>query len=200
MKFPYLSQLVIPKSFEECVTYEKQILWLKSQIDTIAGGGDPEIINTLKKGLEMVQSEVKKLEADISAIDVSAINESIEQINQEIANIKSSIDQKQDKLTFDTTPTENSLNPVVSGGVKSYVDNSIQEVEQTVNRKVDETTFNQAMQNIANTYETTEDVDTKLSGYVQSTELEDYAKKSDLSQYAKTSQLDDYAKREELDR
>lgn len=198
MKFPYLSQLVIPKSFDECITYEKQILWLKTQIDTISGGGDPEIINELKKGLEMVQSDVEKLEADVSAIDVSAINESIDQINQEITNIKSSINQKQDKLTFDSTPTENSLNPVISGGIKSYVDNSVREVEQSVNRKVDETTFNQAIQNITNTYETTEDVNTKLSGYVQSPELEDYAKKTDLSQYAKTSQLDEYAKSEDL--
>lgn len=36
--------------------------------------------------------------------------------------IKAEIAKKQDKLTFDTTPTENSTNPVTSGGVKAYVD------------------------------------------------------------------------------
>lgn len=35
----------------------------------------------------------------------------------------------QEKLTFDTTPTQNSTNPVTSGGVKSYVDNAVSEVE-----------------------------------------------------------------------
>lgn len=34
------------------------------------------------------------------------------------------LNDKQDKLTFDTTPTANSTNPVTSGGVKSYVDAS----------------------------------------------------------------------------
>lgn len=35
----------------------------------------------------------------------------------------------QEKLTFDSTPTQNSTNPVTSGGVKSYVDNAVSEVE-----------------------------------------------------------------------
>ena len=33
-------------------------------------------------------------------------------------------DNKQDKLTFDSTPTANSTNPVTSGGIKSYIDNA----------------------------------------------------------------------------
>ena len=32
------------------------------------------------------------------------------------------IKQKQDKLTFDTTPTANSTNPVTSGGIKTAID------------------------------------------------------------------------------
>lgn len=28
-------QLVIPSTFEQCFTYEKQILWLKKQIDDL---------------------------------------------------------------------------------------------------------------------------------------------------------------------
>lgn len=32
------------------------------------------------------------------------------------------VNRKQDALTFDSTPTENSTNPVTSGGVKAYVD------------------------------------------------------------------------------
>ena len=33
------------------------------------------------------------------------------------------LETKQDTLTFDTTPTANSTNPVTSGGIKTYVDN-----------------------------------------------------------------------------
>lgn len=34
------------------------------------------------------------------------------------------IAEKQDTLTFDTTPTANSNNPVTSGGIKTYIDNN----------------------------------------------------------------------------
>lgn len=29
------TQLVIPRSFDECYTYEMQLLWLKKKIDTL---------------------------------------------------------------------------------------------------------------------------------------------------------------------
>lgn len=38
--------------------------------------------------------------------------------------IQTALSKKQDKLTFDSTPTADSSNPVTSGGVKSYVDSS----------------------------------------------------------------------------
>ena len=37
--------------------------------------------------------------------------------------------EKQDKLTFDTTPTAGSTNPVTSAGVKSYVDNHSSDID-----------------------------------------------------------------------
>lgn len=39
--------------------------------------------------------------------------------------VVTALDNKQNKLTFDTTPTAGSTNPVTSGGVKNYVDSSI---------------------------------------------------------------------------
>lgn len=39
------------------------------------------------------------------------------------ADVDKTIATKQDKLTFDNEPTQNSLNPVTSGGVKTAVDN-----------------------------------------------------------------------------
>lgn len=35
------------------------------------------------------------------------------------------LEKKQDKLTFDTTPTVNSSNPVTSDGIKKYVDSAL---------------------------------------------------------------------------
>jgi hypothetical protein len=38
-------------------------------------------------------------------------------VQNELTALNSNLNQKQDKLTFDTTPTENSQNPVTSGGI-----------------------------------------------------------------------------------
>ena len=38
------------------------------------------------------------------------------------------LDNKQEKLTFDTTPTANSTNPVTSAGIKAYVDNATPDI------------------------------------------------------------------------
>ena len=42
-KCPISAQLVIPASFAECLTYEKQIQWLKREIDSISTGVEPAI-------------------------------------------------------------------------------------------------------------------------------------------------------------
>lgn len=40
-------------------------------------------------------------------------------VDSEISKVNNELDDKQDKLTFDTTPTTNSNNPVTSGGLYS---------------------------------------------------------------------------------
>ena len=37
-------------------------------------------------------------------------------------DVETALSNKQDKLTFDTTPTANSTNPVTSGGIKTAID------------------------------------------------------------------------------
>ena len=53
--------------------------------------------------------------------------------------VVTALDNKQNKLTFDTTPTAGSTNPVTSGGVKNYVDSSIvqSDLSQTDNTAKD---------------------------------------------------------------
>ena len=47
---------------------------------------------------------------------------------------KTALSTKQEKLTFDTTPTENSTNPVTSNGVKVYVDQAIASIVDADNK------------------------------------------------------------------
>lgn len=53
-----------------------------------------------------------------AAMVTSKISELTTAISQDLAELD---DAKQDKLTFDTTPTGGSTNPVTSDGVKKYV-------------------------------------------------------------------------------
>lgn len=52
----------------------------------------------------------------------------IERSNKTITDLENAIAAKQDALTFDTTPTANSTNPVTSGGVKAAIDDATKAV------------------------------------------------------------------------
>lgn len=68
-----------------------------------------------------------------SPADAKATGEAINEIRNEIENISfeglatedyvnDRVATKQDKLTFDEVPTDGSVNPVTSSGIKSYID------------------------------------------------------------------------------
>lgn len=152
-------QLVIPSTFEECFTYELQILYLKNMIDNIEPGGDyQEEIDNINRKLVTLQSEVAKLKNDVNNLnpdevqrkldamqtEINGVKSSIQTITQnvttltgnvntnttdietltgEMTNVKNTLKNKQDKLTFDSTPTAGSNNPVTSDGIKRALDN-----------------------------------------------------------------------------
>ena len=152
-------QLVIPSTFEECFTYELQILYLKQLIDNIEPGGDyQEEIDNINKKLVALQSEVTKLKNDVNNLnpdevqrkldamqtEINGVKTSIQTITQnvttltgnvnnnttdietltgEMTDVKNTLKNKQNKLTFDATPTAGSQNPVTSDGIKRAIDN-----------------------------------------------------------------------------
>lgn len=83
---------------------------------------------TPKRGVDYwTQSDEAAISEDISAevaqqtagmAKKSELTALEEELNAELG-------QKQDKLTFDTTPTEDSVNPVTSGGVKAALDGKV---------------------------------------------------------------------------
>jgi len=66
--------------------------------------------------------DAKATEALSTAKYANEISYNAEAISKNAETIATS---KQDKLTFDTTPTAGSTNPVTSGGIKTYVDNAV---------------------------------------------------------------------------
>lgn len=55
--------------------------------------------------------------------ETSALQTAVNGHTTDIANINTALAGKQATLTFDTTPTANSTNPVTSGGIKTALDN-----------------------------------------------------------------------------
>lgn len=67
------------------------------------------------------------------ADDIAAVQESIQTMGTQIASVQESLAEKQDKMTFDSTPTAGSQNPVTSGGIYQ----ALQDVETTPGPKGD---------------------------------------------------------------
>lgn len=197
-KCPISAQLVIPVSFAECVTYEKQILWLKKEIENLSVGGDPAIIDELRNHISMLEDSITEVQEELNSYNIQAIEESIEQMMLSITNLANTVNGKQDKLTFDSEPMSGSLNPVTSDGIHQAIYDEGMRLEQLINDKVDESTFNDAVQNIVDNYATNEDVDQKLTGYATKDDISDMATKTELGDYVKAETLGDYATKQEL--
>ena len=86
------SQLVIPSTFEECFTYELQILYLKNLIDNIEPGGDyQEEIDNINRKLVALQSEVTKLKNDVNNLNPDEVQRKLDAMQTEINGVKTSI-------------------------------------------------------------------------------------------------------------
>ena len=85
-------QLVIPSTFEECFTYELQILYLKRLIDNIEPGGDyQEEINNINRKLVTLQGEVTKLKNDVNNLNPDEVQRKLDAMQTEINGVKTSI-------------------------------------------------------------------------------------------------------------
>ena len=85
-------QLVIPSTFEECFTYELQILYLKNLIDNIEPGGDyQEEIDNINRKLVALQSEVAKLKSDVNNLNPDEVQRKLDAMQTEINGVKTSI-------------------------------------------------------------------------------------------------------------
>lgn len=91
-------------------------------------------------------SQIAELSGYEKKADAAATHSSLQ------ANIDQMSTGKQDKLTFDTTPTANSNNPVTSKGIKAALDNTLEKTGNaaTATKATQDGNGN----NIANTYET----------------------------------------------
>ena len=83
-------------------------------------------VNSLSSEVTDLSGRVPTVEADVTTIqtDITNINSTLE-TKASVTDLENGLKTKQDKLTFDTTPTANSSNPVTSGGIKTELDKKV---------------------------------------------------------------------------
>ena len=94
---------------------------LSSNVNNLSGE-----VTSLSGGLTDLSVRVTAAETDVTTIqtDITNINSTLE-TKASVTDLENGLKTKQDKLTFDTTPTANSSNPVTSGGIKTELDKKV---------------------------------------------------------------------------
>lgn len=91
-------RLIIPNSFEECFTYEMQILFLARWIERLeneSGGGGSEDIKKLKEDVEQLKVKVAQIEEELNTVSTrtEAMMNSITEIESQIGAMKLSLER-----------------------------------------------------------------------------------------------------------
>ena len=95
-------QLVIPTTFEECFTYEEQILYLKQLIDE----GEDADLTEIEQRLSAVEESVANLNNEVAEINVDEINAQLQSINADLTELKNKSSAQADSITaLQTTVT-----------------------------------------------------------------------------------------------
>lgn len=96
---------------------------LLAKLNSLNNYDDTEIQKKIKAIEEILKSD------DIDLDTLQELVTSLKNNTSSINDIFNALSNKQDKLTFDTTPTANSNNPVTSSGIKSALDLKVDKTE-----------------------------------------------------------------------
>lgn len=140
-------QLVIPTTFEECFTYEEQILYLKQLIEENEGADLTEI----EQRLSAVEASVANLNNEMAEINVDAINAQLQSINAELTELKNTSSSQADSITAlqSTVTTQGTEISTVKRQVETQatavtnLSNSLSTTNSNVNRLNEELTETQ---------------------------------------------------------
>ena len=180
--------LIMPETFEDCLTYAKQLRKLYEEYLKVSGGGDTTVITDLQKQMENVTQQINEINNELESLDIPNISENLNDIRTEITEIQNELLTKQNTLTFDDVPTENSGNPVTSTGLYGYLKKMKEDLLHLINQKENSMDVDEKINNIENNYPTNEELTEQLRNY-ETTEHanETFATKESLSGYETTT-------------
>ena len=131
-------QLVIPSTFEECFTYELQILYLKKLIDNIEPGGDyQDEIDNINRKLVTLQSEVTKLKNDVNNLNPDEVQIKLDAMQTEINGVKTSIQTITQNVTTLTGNVNTNTTDIET------LTGEMTNVKNTLNNKQNKLTFDE---------------------------------------------------------
>ena len=192
--------LIMPETFEDCLTYAKQLRKLYEEYLKVSGGGDSTVITDLQKQMENVTQQINIINEEIESLDIPNISENLNNITAEITEIQNELLTKQNTLTFDDKPTENSVNPVTSTGLYGYLKKMNEDLLHLINQKENSTDVDEKINNIENNYPTNEELTEQLRNYETTSHAnETFATKESLSGYETTTHANEtFATKESL--
>lgn len=165
--------------FDLALNQTTDYYWIKTQEESAQ-----EQINELR---ERIAEEEQVREAADEELEeaISELSENLDTNYYNKTDVDNALANKQDILTFDNAPTENSTNPVTSGGVYAALSRKadsrdVIELSTAISRKQDILTFDNApTQNSTNpvtsggVYNALQNVEPDLSNYYTKTEVDD---------------------------
>lgn len=111
---------VDPEFGEKLKAIETEVAALKTQVSSLQEEVDSIDISGINEQITALGTRITELKTYVDD-NVTTLSNQIEYVDNKVEANKALIDTKQDKLTFDITPTENSQNPVTSGGIYSAI-------------------------------------------------------------------------------
>ena len=94
----YDPQLVIPSTFEECLTYEMQVIWLYKKIEALGDGDGSDAIKQLQEDVAALAVKVDK-----NSKNITSTNNTVAGLETEINNLRTTVESYDERINSAVT-------------------------------------------------------------------------------------------------
>ena len=128
----YDPQLVIPATFEECLTYEMQVIWLYKKIEALGDGGGGDAIKQLQDEVAALAVKVDK-----NSQDITSTNSTVAELETEISNLRTTVESYDERInnavtTANEAKTTADEAKVAAASARETADSALSNISTTV--------------------------------------------------------------------